>query len=295
MSSAQSYRLLSRVVRPLPWWLVRLLGFVGGHIMWATQSTARQTSQRHAARVRHGDPQHVSRLDRRIARKRFASYGRYFLETFWLNADRHADILDRFELEGEKYLTDALAAGDGVVLAAAHIGNWDYAAIYPLSLGAPIIAVAEDLADDDLTEWFVAMRAEAGIEIVLADGTKGSFLQLVRAVKSGRVVALLCDRDVSGTGVPVTFFGEETRLPAGPVVLAAAAGAPVLPVVCYLTKSGYRFVVDSPMKFTKADLGDTQSAAMQQVVDRLEPLIRRAPEQWHVLQPNWPSDPGYTQ
>jgi KDO2-lipid IV(A) lauroyltransferase len=25
----------------------------------------------------------------------------------------------------------------------------------------------------------------------------------------------------------------------------------------------------------------------------LETLIRRAPEQWHLLQPNWPSDPGY--
>jgi len=295
MSSAQSYRLLSRVVRPLPRGMVRLLGIIGGHIMWATQSAARHTSQRHAARVRHGDPQAVSRLDRRIARKRFASYGRYFLETFWLTADRQAEILDRFKLEGEEYLVEALHAGDGVVLAVAHIGNWDYAAVYPLSLGAPIIAVAEDLADSDMTEWFISMRAEAGIEIVLADGTKGSFLQLVRAVRSGRIVALLCDRDVSGSGVPVTFFGEETRLPAGPVVLAAAAGAPVLPVVCFLTKRGHQFVVDAPLKFTKADVGDALSASMQQVVDRLEPLIRRAPEQWHVLQPNWPSDPGYTQ
>ncbi len=293
MSSARSYRFLSRVIRPLPRWMVRFLGVVGGHIMWATQPTARQTSRRHAARVRHGDPQLVSRTDRRVARKRFASYGRYFLETFWLDADRQLDILDRFELEGEEYLTDALAQGSGAVLAVAHIGNWDYAAIYPLSLGAPIVAVAEDLADGQLTDWFINMRAEAGIEIVLADGTKGSFLRLVRAVKSGRVVALLCDRDISGTGVPVSFFGEETHLPAGPVVLAAAAAAPVLPVVCYFTRSGHRFVVDAPLEFSKDDVGDALSGSMQQVVDRLEPLIRRAPEQWHVLQPNWPSDPGY--
>jgi KDO2-lipid IV(A) lauroyltransferase len=29
------------------------------------------------------------------------------------------------------------------------------------------------------------------------------------------------------------------------------------------------------------------------MADALAALIRRAPEQWHVFQPNWPSDPGY--
>jgi lauroyl/myristoyl acyltransferase len=26
------------------------------------------------------------------------------------------------------------------------------------------------------------------------------------------------------------------------------------------------------------------------LADRLEELIRHAPEQWHLVQPNWPSD-----
>jgi len=30
----------------------------------------------------------------------------------------------------------------------------------------------------------------------------------------------------------------------------------------------------------------------QLVADDLERLIRRAPQQWHLFQPNWPSDTG---
>ena len=32
----------------------------------------------------------------------------------------------------------------------------------------------------------------------------------------------------------------------------------------------------------------------QYLARELEYLIRRAPEQWHLFQPNWPSDPGYS-
>jgi KDO2-lipid IV(A) lauroyltransferase len=31
----------------------------------------------------------------------------------------------------------------------------------------------------------------------------------------------------------------------------------------------------------------------QDLAAELEVLIRRAPQQWHLFQPNWPSDPGY--
>ncbi len=199
------------------------------------------------------------------------------------------------EFEGEQHLKAALTSGKGVVLAVGHVGNWDYAAVYPLSLGAPIIAVAENLQDDAMTQWFIDMRAKAGIEIVLADGSRSSFVSLIRSVKQGRVVALLCDRDVTGAGIPVEFFGEQTKLPGGPVTLAAATGAPLLPVVCQLTKRGHRFIVGAPMTFDKSNMGDALPSAMTTVAQQLEILLKRDPAQWHVLQPNWPSDPGYKQ
>ncbi len=36
-----------------------------------------------------------------------------------------------------------------------------------------------------------------------------------------------------------------------------------------------------------------ETAAPTALAHDLEYLIRRAPEQWHLFQPNWPSDPGY--
>jgi hypothetical protein len=35
------------------------------------------------------------------------------------------------------------------------------------------------------------------------------------------------------------------------------------------------------------------TALTEKLAGELEVLIRRAPEQWHLFQPNWPSDPGY--
>jgi KDO2-lipid IV(A) lauroyltransferase len=42
-------------------------------------------------------------------------------------------------------------------------------------------------------------------------------------------------------------------------------------------------------------LRDDVAAGTQKLATELESLIRRAPEQWHMFQPNWPSDPGYAE
>jgi KDO2-lipid IV(A) lauroyltransferase len=107
------------------------------------------------------------------------------------------------------------------------------------------------------------------------------------AIERGSAICLLCDRDLKGRGVEVEFFGETTTLPAGPAALAIRTGAPMLMGACYFTKTGHRLVLEPlTMPTESTDIG----AVTQQVARRLETLIRAAPEQWHLLQPNWPSD-----
>jgi KDO2-lipid IV(A) lauroyltransferase len=105
-------------------------------------------------------------------------------------------------------------------------------------------------------------------------------------------VGLLADRDLAGNGVEVEFFGERTTLPAGPALLALRSGAPLMPCAIYQRRHGlYHAVLQPP-------LDSTRSGRMRQDVHRLtqdmahalEELIRLAPEQWHLFQPNWPSD-----
>jgi len=40
----------------------------------------------------------------------------------------------------------------------------------------------------------------------------------------------------------------------------------------------------------KGSLREDMARVSQDLVNEIEALIRRAPDQWHLFQPNWPSD-----
>jgi KDO2-lipid IV(A) lauroyltransferase len=105
-------------------------------------------------------------------------------------------------------------------------------------------------------------------------------------------VCLLCDRDLGGDGIEVEFFGERTTLPAGPATLALRTEAPLLPAAVYFgPQGGHHAVVMPPVPSSREGrLRDDVERVTQELAHRFEELIRAAPEQWHLLQPNWPSD-----
>ena len=142
----------------------------------------------------------------------------------------------------------------------------------------------------DLFEWFVDLRRSFGFEVVALGPDAGP--ATARALRANHVLALLCDRDLTGTGPEVEFFGERTTLPGGPATLALRPGAPILPTAIYFDgPSCRRAAVMPPLDTTRqGKLRDDVQRVTQDLAHALEDLIRRAPEQWHLLQPNWPSD-----
>jgi KDO2-lipid IV(A) lauroyltransferase len=93
--------------------------------------------------------------------------------------------------------------------------------------------------------------------------------------------------------VDVEFFGERTTMPAGAVTLAERTGAVLLPVGCFFAAGkGHEFLVRPPLTLPEGD-GDREArvtAGVQALALELEQIIREDPAQWHLFQPNWPSD-----
>jgi KDO2-lipid IV(A) lauroyltransferase len=119
---------------------------------------------------------------------------------------------------------------------------------------------------------------------------------VLKALRNNEVLCLLSDRDITGGGVDVEFFGERTTLPAGPATLALRTGAALLPTAAYFTDRGvgHHGVIGAPMNCDRqGKLREDVQRITQNLAYELEKLIQRAPEQWHLLQPNWPSDPAY--
>lgn len=225
------------------------------------------------------------------AREMFASYGRYWADVFWFRPRRKEQVAELSYITGLEPVFEAKSAGRGIIFALPHMGNWEAAGTVAEAIEVPVLAVAEDLSNPRITDWFVETRKAYGIDIVIA-GRGSVTAQLVRRLREGGGVALVADRDVTGRGLQVSFFGEETSLPAGPVVLADRTGAALFPVGSYFNDgAGYRLIVHEEIPVP--DIDDREERLREgtrRFAAKLEEIIERAPPQWHLFQANWPSD-----
>jgi KDO2-lipid IV(A) lauroyltransferase len=231
-------------------------------------------------------------LQRRV-REVFRSYGRYYGESFRLPTIGPEELDRGLTLEGFEHVEESLARGVGPMLVLPHLGSWEWCAYWLTRVrNVPVTAVVERLEPPALFDWFVEFRERIGMHIVPLGPDAGR--SIVGAIKQAHVVALLCDRDIGGGGTEVTFFGETTTLPSGPAVLALRTGAPLIPTGVYDQGGGqHHAVVRTPIPAQRrGSFRDDVARITQAMADELEGLIRRAPGQWHMLQPNWPSDPA---
>ncbi len=242
---------------------------------------------RHVRRVR-GRP--LTRAEeRRAVRQSVSSYARYWVESLRLSAMDPAEVDRRFSIDGLNHIRAARTAGTGAVLALPHVGGWEVGGSWLVRQGFPLTVVVEPLQPPQLFEWFAGLRASFGFTVIPLGPGAGT--EVLRALRANQVVALLSDRDLGGRGVEVEFFGERTTLPGGPATLALRAGAPVLPTAVYFAGRGHHAVVRPPIPLERtASLRADVARLTQSIAYEMEDLIRAAPEQWHLFQPNWPSD-----
>ncbi|MCP2159129.1 phosphatidylinositol mannoside acyltransferase [Williamsia serinedens] len=217
------------------------------------------------------------------------SYTRYWREAFRLPSMDFAQAASRVHVAPQDLANfeEAYARGKGVVFALPHSGNWDMAGVWLVNRIGGFSTVAERLKPESLFERFVAYRESLGFEIFpLSGGEQPPFGQLAERLRAGRVVCLLAERDLAEHGVPVTFFGEPTRMPAGPAKLAIETGAALLPVHHWFTDThGSQISCDPPV-----DVSGGLQAATQAMADVFARNIAAHPQDWHMLQPLWEAD-----
>jgi lauroyl/myristoyl acyltransferase len=287
-SAYYAYRVGAEIARRIPEPLGAPLARGVAQAAPAFLAARRHQVERNLRRV-HGPDFGGIEMQREVTAT-FDSYGRYFYELFRLPGESPEWIEAHFRCLGIEQVADAVAAGHGAVLALPHLGNWDMAGAWLALQGYPVTVVAEPVEPPELFEWFVETRARLGMRVVPLSPSAGT--EVLRAVRNNEVVCLLCDRDLTGDGVPVDFFGERTTLPGGPAMLALRGGAPLLPAGCYFRPDGRhetRILPAVPAE-RRGRIRDDVARVTQELAYRFEDLIRAAPTHWHLLQPNWPSD-----
>jgi KDO2-lipid IV(A) lauroyltransferase len=260
---------------------------------WRSRGGGVRQLERNLARVVGAVPEDQLR---ELSRAGMRSYLRYWCDAFRM-PNWSAQRIGAFELRESERILGPLAQGRGVIGALAHMGNWDHAGAYFSSRYAQVVTVAERLEPAKLFEAFLAYRESLGMRI-LGLGEPGVFEELARTLADGGFVPLLADRDLSAKGVPVTFFGEPTRFPAGPAALAIDTGAALLPIALHwepdpaIGRGGRNVGVILPEVVPPAtgDRTERIRAATQAVATALEGAIREHPQDWHMLQRLWLAD-----
>lgn len=224
-----------------------------------------------------------------LMRASLASYARYWREAFRLPSMDLRALAGELDasFRGADNLDAALSAGRGAVCALPHSGNWDMAGVWFTQTRGTFTTVAERLEPESLYRRFVRYRESLGFEVLpLSGGERSPFDVLCDRLRDNGLVCLMADRDLTRTGVEVDFFGEATRMPAGPAKLAIATGADLLPVHCWFDGDGWGFEVFPPLECGSGDVG----AVTQALADRFAANIAAHPEDWHMLQPQWLAD-----
>ncbi len=284
-----AYRGGAWVANALPAPVADACAALGGTVAWWLAPGRRRLVERNLRRI-HGPGLPPSRV-RADSLAVFRSYARYWVESFRLPGTADDRLDEGHDVVGYDHVARGLAAGRGVILVLPHLGGWEWSAFWLARImGVRVTAVVEPLSPPELADWFLGLRRSLGMHIVPLGPSAGT--EVLAALRRNEIVCLLADRDLAGGGTPVTFFGEATTLPAGPATLALRSGAPLCPTAVYLGRGRrHHGVVLPPVDAGRtASLRADVARVTADVAAAFEALIRADPTQWHLMQPNWPSD-----
>jgi len=275
----------SLLVPYIPRSLAYLLARLAGSMAYLVALQARQNIKSNLAVVM-GLPAQSSAV-RRAARHAFTVNACNWVDTLRLAAVQPEELEQRVQLHGWQVFEQAVTRGGGVILLGVHLGNIDLAGQIVAARGFPFAVPVERMQPERLFRRIQRLRSAFGIRVV---PTSSSPRPLLRSLRAGETVGLLCDRNVAGSGVSVSFFGRPFRASRGPAWLARNSAAEVI-MACGLRRGqDFEAYLFGPLSLRRTEDVDTDIVENTRLImQTAEALIRRAPDQWLMFVPAWPA------
>jgi predicted LPLAT superfamily acyltransferase len=205
----------------------------------------------------------------------------------------------RFRFDGEEHMAAALREGRGLVLVSAHCGNWEAAAHLLARLGARVNVVVYEGEVAHVRRYFDRVLRERSFSLIAVDGSAEGSLAIMAALARGEVVAMHGDRLAPGSeahGVTVDFLGAPARLPAGPHLLAALSGAPLVHVFAMRVRAYQYHFTAFPAEHPALEGRERRRQQLEtwagRFAGRLEQKLREHPLQWHNFYDFWAAAPA---
>jgi phosphatidylinositol dimannoside acyltransferase len=273
---------------PRPW--AYALAVLASRLAWRFSPLARprlEYNLKVACPELETDPKEL----RRISRLNFRNHAKAYADLMQLPRARVEEMRPRLKVQGLEHLEEARAIGKGVLVVSCHMGSYEeVAAIWSATL-TPVSFFAEELEPRALFEWYRDTRARLGISVLTLD--HGGIRNVLQALRENEMVITAIDRDITGTGHMMPFFGRPAPIPLGPAAIALRTGTPLFPVCVYRLPDDTYMAEGTPMIHAEStgDARADQVRATAQLLRRIEQFIQAHPEQWHVPHRIWAGSP----
>lgn len=217
-----------------------------------------------------------------IRRLVFRNFGKYLVDFFRFSRLEKGCIGKAVRIENVSYLEDALRKNKGAILLTAHLGNWELGGVIISLSGHHIWAVALPHKHKWVDDFFNRQRESKGLRVIALGS---SVTQCLSALRNNQLVALVGDRDFTGKGVVVNFFGRQTLFPLGPAVFSIRTGAPIVPGFLLRNEDdSFTLRFEKPIEpMGREDPG----AIIAKYKGIFERYIRGYPEQWYMFRRFW--------
>lgn len=231
-------------------------------------------------------PDKPKRQLRKISKMVFRNFAKYLADFFRFEKLNRQYIEKKIKLENLHYFDAALSRGKGAVVLTAHLGNWELGGVVIAQLGYPFWVVALPHKTKKVNDFFDAQRNRKGVKVIALGKAIRS---CISEIKNNHMVALAGDRDFTGKGILIDFFGLPTHFPEGPAALSLMTGAPIVPgFMLRNPDDSFTLRIEKPVEFSPTgDKAKDMAALVVAYKNIFEDYIRKYPEQWYIFRRFW--------
>ena len=277
----RGFKIVQALVEHLPRPWAYALAVMAARVAWWFSPLARPRLE-HNLKVACPELEADPLALRRMSWQNFRNHAKAYADLMLLPSARVETMRGNLKVQGWEYLDEARSLGKGVLVVSCHMGSYEVvAAIWSATL-APVSFFAEELVPRALFEWYRDTRARLGISVLTLD--HGGIRKVLDALREQEMVITAVDRDITGTGYLMPFFGRLAPIPLGPAAIALRLGTPLFPVCVYRLPDDTYMAEGAPLVYARSTGNSRadQVRATEEVLRHLERFIQRHPEQWHV-------------
>jgi len=286
----RAFKIVQSLVERLPRPWAYALAVVAARIGWWFSPLARPRLE-YNLRVACPELEQDAKELRRISWLNFRNHAKAYADLMQLPSARVDEMRPKLQVKGWDHLERARAIGKGVLAVSCHMGSYEVvAAIWSATL-APVSFFAEELEPRALFEWYRDTRARLGISVLTLD--HGGIRKVLEALREQEMVITAIDRDITGTGYLMPFFGKLAPIPLGPAAIALRTGTPLFPVCVYRLPDDTYMAEGTELVIAKStgDARADQVRTTEELLRHIERFIQAHPEQWHVPHRIWSGSP----